>query len=221
MLNRIKAVIFDLDGTLVDSMWVWKEIDEEFLGKHGCPVPDDLQSSIEGMSFEETAEYFLKRFPLPYTIKELKNIWLDMTWDKYLHEVPLKPGAKAFLDKLKEKKIPMAIASSNSQPLVEGVLKVHGIREYFQAVHTCSEVASGKPSPDIYLLAAKSLGVKPQECLIFEDVTMGLIAGKRAGGITCAVADTFSERQESDKKILADYFIDSYEQMLDGSYEVL
>lgn len=221
MIENIKAAVFDLDGTLIDSMWVWTDIDLEFLGKHGYALPDDLQKDIEGMSFEETAGYFLQRFPLPYTLEELKKIWIEMSWERYLNEVPLKPGVELFLRELKKRNISMAIASSNSIELVEAVLKVHGIRDYFQAVHTCSEVCSGKPCPDIYLLAAKSLGVTPDECLVFEDVPMGLLAGKRAGIKTCAVADTFSESQETEKRQLADYYIHSYEQILDGSYEVL
>ena len=92
-LNQYQALIFDLDGTLVDSMWMWKAIDVEFLARYGYDCPDDLQRSIEGMSFTETAAYFLKRFRLPLSMDEIKAVWTDMSIDKYRHEVPLKPGA--------------------------------------------------------------------------------------------------------------------------------
>ena len=96
-LENIKAIIFDLDGTLVDSMWMWKAIDIEFLGRYGYDCPDDLQREIEGMSFTETAAYFLGRFRLPLTIDEIKAVWTDMSIDKYRHEVPVKPGARRLL----------------------------------------------------------------------------------------------------------------------------
>ncbi|MBR4753559.1 MAG: HAD family phosphatase, partial [Lachnospiraceae bacterium] len=99
MLENIDAIIFDLDGTLVDSMWMWKDIDLEFLGERGLELPPTLQKEIEGMSFNETAELFIERFKLTETIDELKVIWNDMAYDKYAHVVRPKPGAIRFLDR--------------------------------------------------------------------------------------------------------------------------
>ena len=92
-LSEIKGVIFDLDGTLVDSMWMWKAIDIEYLGKRGLDCPEDLQKKIEGMSFSETAVYFKERFHLPDSLEEIKAEWTRMSLDKYENQVPLKPGA--------------------------------------------------------------------------------------------------------------------------------
>jgi len=96
-LNDIDAVIFDLDGTLVDSMWIWREIDIEYLGRYGLELPETLQSEIEGMSFAETAVYFKERFQIPDSLEQMKEDWNKMAWDKYMHEVMLKPGADLFL----------------------------------------------------------------------------------------------------------------------------
>ena len=102
MLEHTKAVIFDLDGTLVDSMWMWEAIDIEFLGAYGYECPDDIQRAIEGMSFSETAVYFKERFDLPLSLDEIKAVWTRMSIDKYRHEVPLKPGVLEFLKYCKD-----------------------------------------------------------------------------------------------------------------------
>ena len=209
--DKIEAALFDLDGTLIDSMWMWYRIDEEFLGQFGCPVPADLQKSIEGMSFTETAEYFKKRFTfLPYSVEQLKNIWNQMAYDKYAHEVTVKPGLMDYLTFLKEKGIKTGIATSNSRELAEAALKNLGLMPYFDSIRTSCEVEHGKPAPDIYLLVAKDLGANPANCLVFEDVPAGLIAGNSAGMYTCAVADAFSAHMEAEKRELSNIWIENY-----------
>ena len=98
MLQQKEAVIFDMDGSLVDSMWVWKDIDIEYLGRFGLDIPDDLQQEIEGMSFTETARYFRDRFGLDRSVEQIRADWNEMAWDKYRSRVMLKPGAREFLD---------------------------------------------------------------------------------------------------------------------------
>ena len=221
MLENINAVLFDLDGTLVDSMWMWKDIDIEYLGKRGFDLPGELQKDIEGMSLTETATYFKNRFELPESLEEIKKEWVDMARDKYCHQVPLKPGAKEFLLYLKEHQIRTGIASSNGIELVHAVLQAQGVDQYLDSVHTCCDVKRGKPNPDIYLLVAEELDVKPEECLVFEDIPMGILAGKRAGMRTCAVEDVFSRDQMNEKRQLADYYIQDYYDVLQERYEVL
>lgn len=221
MLRNIHSIIFDLDGTLVDSMWVWDEIDIEFLSKRGLSLPPTYQKEIEGMSFTETAIYTKELFQLPESVEELKGIWNQMALDKYAKEVPLKSGVKRFLNYCKENKISMGIATSNSKELVEVVEKAHALSDYIQVIVTSCEVAKGKPAPDVYLEVARRLHTDPEHCLVFEDVPMGILAGKNAGMKVCAVKDAFSEDQQREKKELADYYISSYEDILQHSYEVL
>ncbi len=210
MLADIEAVIFDLDGSLVDSMWLWREIDVEYLGRYGIPMPEDLQAQIEGKSFHETAVYFKEHFPIPDPIDRIKENWNQMAWDKYEREVPLKPGILEFLDGCAQNHLKLGIATSNSRELVENVLSVHGIRDRFSCIMTGSEVVNGKPAPDIYLTVSRVLQVAPEKCLVFEDILPGIQAGKSAGMRVCAVEDDYSLSERSQKEALADYYITDY-----------
>lgn len=214
-LDGIEAVIFDVDGSLIDSMWLWKKLDMEYLQRKGVSLPDDLQSSIEGLSFYETAEYFKSRFTLTDSVEEIMAEWNQMAYEKYEKEVPLKKGAKQFLDYCKARNIKMGVATSNSRELFDVVFRVHGLDAYISCVKTGSEVIHGKPEPDIYLMVAQELGVNPEKCLVFEDIIAGITAGKRAGMKVCAVQDAYSMDVDAEKHGMADYYIDHYEQILE------
>lgn len=221
MLDGIEAVIFDLDGTLVDSMWMWKDIDREYLGRYSLELPPDLQNEIEGMSYTETARYFQARFRIPRTLDQIKKDWEEMAFEKYTRQVPLKPGAGTFLKEIKKRGIRTGIATSNGKGLVEAVTRVHGLDQSIDSIRTACEVDHGKPAPDIYLMVAHDVGVDPCRCLVFEDIPMGILAGKNAGMKVCAVADPFSEDRLEQKKQLADYYITGFDDVLKNTYEVL
>lgn len=211
MLTNKKAIIFDMDGSLVDSMWLWTKVDDIYMEKYHLTMPEHFHKEIEGMSFTETAEYFLETFPqLNCTVEEIKQEWQDLTMELYCTQVPLKPGAGEFLKRMKEKGILLGIATSNARELAEAVLEALHIRSYFDTVRTSCEVAKGKPAPDVYLKAAEDLHVIPEECLVFEDVPSGILAGKNAGMTVCAVDDYFSKPYEQEKRNLADYYIYDY-----------
>lgn len=221
MLDGIKGIIFDLDGTMVDSMWMWRQIDNEFMAAHGLDMTDELEEAIEGMSFRETAEYFVRTYPLKETADELMDIWVDMAIHKYRYEVPLKPGMAEFLPEMKRRGIRMGIATSNARILLDAVAQAHGLYEYMDAILTANEVKRGKPAPDVFLAVADKLDLEPADCLVFEDISQGIRAGLAAGMKVCAVSDEYSRAQEAQKRSLAHYYIDSYAQVLDGTYERL
>jgi len=210
MLNDIKAVIFDLDGTLVDSMWIWKDIDIKYLAKKGFELPEDLQKEIEGMSFTETANYFKNRFNIEDDVEEIKKEWNEMSYDYYKTKIELKDGVVEFLNFLKSRNIKMGIGTSNSRQLATVVLESRNILHYFDTVRTSCEVKSGKPSPDIFLKVAEDLKVKPEECLVFEDTYAGVLAGKRAGMKVIAIKDDLSFQYKKEITELADSYIDDY-----------
>lgn len=216
LLRQKKAVIFDLDGTLVDSMWMWHQIDVEYLGRYGYECPPDLQRDIEGMSFTETAVYFKEHFRIPESLDQIKQAWIEMSIEKYRCEVPLKDGVREFLEYLKASGLRMGIATSNGSDMVSAVLESLDIASYFQVITTACEVAAGKPAPDIYRKVAEKLSVSPEECIVFEDVPAGILAGKAAGMTVCAVEDQYSAGMREEKTELADYFIENYHEILNG-----
>lgn len=210
MLTDIKAVLFDLDGTLVDSMWLWKDIDVEYLGRFGIRPPEGLQKDIEGMSFSETAAYMKERFQIPDSIDTMKKDWNQMAWDRYTYKVPLKEGVREFLEHCLKNHVKLGIATSNSRELVHNIIKVHGLDNYFSVIVTACEVEKGKPAPDVYLEAAKRCNTDPAHCLVFEDIVPGILAGKAAGMKVCAVEDQYSLYQKEEKAKFADYYIKDY-----------
>ena len=220
MLQGKQAILFDLDGSLVDSMWVWKSIDIEYLGRFGLTIPEDLQKCIEGMSFSETAVYFKERFSLPCTLDEIKADWNQMAWDNYRTKVMLKPGAEELLKYSKEHGIKLGIATSNSREIVEMTMRERGVIDYFSCIMTGCDAKKGKPAPDVYLMAAEQLDVEPSKCLVFEDIPNGITAGKNAGMTTCAVYDDFSKHMDDEKKKLADYYINGYEEITANNFSL-
>ena len=222
MLEEIKGVIFDMDGTLIDSMWVWEEVDVDYVKRYQLVEPEGFYEAIEGMSFTDVAKYYKKTFPqIRDSVEQIKADWMEMGYRLYRDEVELKSGVKEFLEELKKCGIKIGIATSNDRDMTEMVLEARGILQEFDAICTSDEVKIGKPAPDVYLKAAEDLGVDPKDCLIFEDVPAGLMAGKSAGMKTCAVADKFSEDQIEKKRALADYFSQDYFEVLKGTYEQL
>jgi HAD superfamily hydrolase (TIGR01509 family) len=214
MFSNIKGTIFDLDGTLVDSMWVWSQIDVDYLKKKGYSMPDGLRNEIVHLSFNQTAVYFKERFNLDDSINEILKDWHNMAFDHYANNVKLKSGAKDYLNYLKSSHIKIALATSNSLPLLEACLKNNGIYDYFDSITTTDEVSNGKNCPDVYLLAADKLGINPEHCLVFEDILPAVQGAKAANMKVIAVED--HECLDSKEELLqyADKYIHSFTELL-------
>ncbi len=219
MLTGKKAVIFDMDGSLVDSMWIWPEVDRIYMEKYHLTEPATFHRDIEGMSYTETARYFVDTFKLDQSVEEVMQEWRDMTLRLYATEVFPKPGAVDFLKDLKRRGVYLGIATSNDRIIADAALNARGLAQYFDSVRTSCEVAAGKPAPDVYLKVAEDLCVEPAACLVFEDVPNGILAGKNAGMEVCAVDDEFSRPLEREKKRLADYFIHDFNDIFKHTYE--
>ena len=213
MFKDIKAAIFDMDGTLIDSMWVWKTVDIEYLMKRNITPPDDLRENIEHLSFSETAKYFKERFNLNESIEAIMAEWNDIALKEYTNNVKLKPGAKEFLTLLKSNEIKIGLATSNCNMLLEVALKNNNIYDYFDCITTTNEVNRGKNFPDVYLLCAEKLEVAPAKCIVFEDILPAVIGAKAAGIKVIGVHDLYSENQKEDIMRLADLYIFQYNEL--------
>ena len=214
MLQDIKAVIFDVDGTLVDSMWIWRQVDIDFLERRKIELPVDLQKDIEGLSYTSTAEYFKERFKLPESVEEIKEEWREMADDFYNNIIPLKTGVKELLEIIKNNDLKVGIATSNSRELVETMLKKHEIGKYFDGIRTSCEVPRSKPFPDVYLKAAEDLGVEPENCLVFEDTVAGTTAAKAAGMKVIAIYDEISAESRAHLEQLAELYIMDFHEFI-------
>lgn len=214
-MQNIKAAIFDLDGTLVDSMWVWEEIDIAYLKRKGHAVPLDLKNNITHLSFAQTALYFKETFKLDDSLETIMNDWNTMAYTHYSTTIKLKDGALDFLKKLKSRGIKIGLATSNSVPLLEATLKSNNIYSYFDSITTTSEVSRGKNEPDVYLLAAKKLGIDPSDCVVFEDIVPAVIGAKAANMKTIAIYDKLAEDSKNELIRLADNYILNFNEIID------
>lgn len=188
----MKAYVFDLDGTLLDSMQLWERIDIDFLTGRGFDVPPDYINTIASRSFPEAAAYTIERFRLPDSVEDLLAEWNEMAAYAYGHTVPMKRGAKEYLDALRARGAKLAVATSLPEALYVPALEHHDIERYFDVVCSTDEVAYGKTRPDVYLLTARKLGVPPGECILFEDILHAVQSGKAAGMTVYGVYDEAS-----------------------------
>lgn len=200
----MKTYIFDLDGTLLDSMHVWEQIDIEFLMKRGFLVPADYKYAVGSLSFKEAAQYTIKRFLLPDSVEQLCLEWLKMAEYAYSHTVPLKPYAKEYITLLKTFPVKLAVATSLSKPLYEAALKNHQLYNAFDVICCTEEINIGKSKPDIFYYTAKKLGVSPSTCIVFEDILAAIKSAKEAGMTVYGMYDKSSENHWEEIKKIAD-----------------
>lgn len=211
----IRAAIFDLDGTLLDSLHVWEKIDVDFLAKRSITIPTDYVDAVGSLGFREAAEYTIARFGLPDTPEGLMQEWSDMAVYAYGHSIQLKPHAEAYLRALRKKGMKLAVATGLSRILYVPVLENNGIASLFDAVCSVEDAGHSKPHPAVYLLAASRLGVESHKCAVFEDDLAALESAKRVGMRTYGVYDAASSSDWTAMQCAADGVVLSFAQAPD------
>lgn len=209
-----KGAIFDLDGTLIDSMGVWEKIDKEFLKKRNIDMPCDYIEKISSMSFEKVAQYTINRFNLKESEEELIKEWNRMAIYEYSNNISLKQNVREYLKKLNDNNIKIALSTSSPRILYESVLKNNRIYEYFDVLVSLEDVKRDKNYPDIYLLAAEKLNLNPQDCVGFEDILIGINTLKKAEFKTVGVYDKYADSEIDDIKEISDKFIYSFKEIM-------
>lgn len=213
-LKNIEGAVFDLDGTLLDSSWVWEKVDEKFLGDRGFQVPDDYVDEISPLGAERATVYTIERFGLNEDKDDIVREWIEMAKKEYATEVVCKPYAKEFLEELHKLNIKMAVATSSDRELFMKTLEREGILKYFQKIVTVDEVERGKGYPDIYEEAARRIKVNPHKCLVFEDILAGVTGASLGEFNVVAVFDEKSKHNWEKIKSISKYSINDYKELL-------
>lgn len=207
---KITGAIFDMDGTLTDSMHVWEDIPRKYLLFCGLEPRPELGEEIRGMSIRRISDYFRSAYGLDKTIPEIYK-GIDAIVEPLYREISEpKPGVFLLLDRLKERGVRMCVASATDMHLVEMVLEQTGLRPYFSAIFTCNSVGAGKEQPLIYEKALEHLGTAREETLVFEDAYYAAATAKKAGFPLVGVSDFYAERQRDQIKAMADWYIEDY-----------
>ncbi|MDR1944466.1 MAG: HAD family phosphatase, partial [Synergistaceae bacterium] len=201
---RFGSVIFDLDGTLLDSMRVWEKIDVDFLASRGLEAPPDYTGSILAMSFRDAAIYTIERFGFSDSPEALMREWNGMAAREYGRNLALKPRAREYLERLKTLGVKLGIATSSPDELCLPALANNGVRDLFDCVCSSGGAERGKEFPDIFLRAAMELNARPEECLVFEDILPAIKSAKSAGMFAWAVYDESSKDSWEEIKRAAD-----------------
>ena len=206
----IRGVIFDVDGVLLNSMPVWENLGEIYLERLGIEAEKGLGETLFAMSLEEGADYLIENYGLKQKPEEIIAGLNREVQDFYGRKVPLKEGVRGYLQEFRDRKIPMAIATSGDRANAEAALKRLKVLSYFRAVFTCSEIGSSKSQPDIYYAAALQLDTDPSDTCVFEDALHAIRTAKKAGFRTVGVYDRASSRDLAQIRDTADIYLPEF-----------
>ncbi len=208
---NLRYAIFDMDGTLLDSTAIWTDLGSRMLGKLGVNPGEDLEARMRNMSLYQAAVFCREEFHLSQTVDEICEEVNRTVGHFYRHEAQAKPGTLDFLHRLRAAGVKMYVATATNQALARPALKRTGLLACLEGIITCSEIQSGKDSPQIYETALERLGGDKSSALVFEDSLHAMETAKSAGFRVAAVADAASREDEPQIRALADYYLSSYD----------
>lgn len=211
---NFKGAIFDLDGTLIDSMKIWDKIGTEFLLNRGIEPPKDIESILKPMSFYQSAKYFMEEYQINHTPNEIMQMVYESVSDKYKYTILLKEAIKDYLEYLHQKGVKMCVATASDKLLAAAALKRLEVFKYFEFIITCDEIGKGKDEPQIYIEALKRLEMDKSEVCVFEDALYCAKTAKHAGFNVIGIYDESSKTDIEELKALCDGFIMSFQELL-------
>lgn len=200
----IKGAIFDVDGTLLNSMYIWETIGEEYLRSLGIEPEKNLREKIKELSLYQSACYIQKEYNVKLSTDEIMDGVNNMIKDFYLNKAELKDGVKDFLKELKNKGVKMCVATATDKYLVQRALERCGVIDFFSEIFTCTSVGHGKDEPIIYRTATEHLGIDKKDVVIFEDALYAVKTAKADGFTVASVYDS-SEINQKEIKALSDF----------------
>lgn len=210
---KYKGAIFDLDGTLIDSMDSWENVGKIFLESQGIKPPSDLNEIIKEMSLKQSARYFKESLGAKGPIEAIIESIYKIVENKYASTIELKPYVKKTLHRFKLEGMKMCVATETDKILAEKALKRLGVLDYFDFIITSGEVSVGKYRPDIYIKAVKRLGFSIRETIVFEDALYAIKTAKKEGFDLVGIYDKSSQGQVDEMKEWSNYFIYSFKEM--------
>ena len=202
----IKGAIFDMDGTLLDSMPVWEHASERYLARKGIVAEKNLSEILFSMSMREGATYVKEKYGLTEAVDVIIDGVNSIVYGAYERDVQPKSCVEEFLRQLKEAGVPMVVATSSDRKMAEVAFERIGFLPYFKKIFTCNEVGAGKSKPDIYFAAAECLGTKPEETWVFEDALYAIETAKKAGFRTVGLFDATSAKDQKQIQAIADVY---------------
>lgn len=213
-VGLFSGAIFDMDGTLTDTMPIWENTGRQFLAAHGLTMPPDLMEDLKPLSMAQTADYLRDRFGLGESPQEIIEEMNRLVAKGYYETAPVKRDIIPFLDRLRERGVVMCVATATDRHLAEAILRRTGLAPYFQFLITCTEAGAGKDTPLIYQRAVEGLGVSIGGTVVFEDALHAVRTAKSAGFRVVAVADD-SCREDAEKiRRAADHYIHWYAEVI-------
>lgn len=206
-----KFAIFDMDGTLVDSMGYWKHLAEEFLTKKGVlEIPEDILEKIKPMTMTESAALFAREFSIEGTAESIALEMNNMMDEHYCNDIPLKDGVLEYLKMLNQRGVLMCVASATAEPLMEACLSRLEVRNYFKFLLSCESVGAGKNKPDVYFESARRLGCVPNDTAVYEDALYAATTAKNAGFYVVGVYDESGKENWNYIKSISDETIRTF-----------
>lgn len=213
--NEIKLIIFDLDGTLIDSTSLWFDVDKEFFENRGMEVPENYVKEIAHIGLRAAAVHTKNKYFPNEEIEDILNEWNLLSLKGYEETIPLKENAKKLLELLYNSGITLALATANSKSLYEPCIKRLDIEKYFSFVIDVNSCKEGKNSPEIYDKICHRFNVKKENTLVFEDSLTALITAYDAGYNVVAVYDVNSTKDLAKTAAKSHYFIKNFKEIID------